>query len=602
MPKYTQGSKERVRDAIDMADLVGSKVELRRAGANRMVGLCPFHDERSPSFGIDPVQKVYHCFGCGEGGDAFRFVMETEGLDFKGALESLADRYNVTLEVEDEDPRDAEKRRRRERLMELLERTAAFYVRLLWEAPEAEKARAYLQDRGLDEQTLRAFRVGWAPDSYDRVITGSRKAGYGDAELRAAGLSRERNNRRMDFFHKQVMFPLTDTRGRVLGFAGRTLDPDDRRPKYINSPDSDLFHKRYWLFGADLARASAAKAGGVVLAEGYTDVIALHQAGLRNAVATMGTALTEDQVTTLARLAPVVHLALDADAAGQSAMVRAAQVARGKKLELRVVQLPKGEDPADLLRRVGPEEVEELVKASIPFVRFRVKRELEIGDLSTAEGKDRILGILKPVLAPLGPSVERQELLHLIADRMDVSEELVTQLLQAARTPAPIEDDIPPPDDIDYGDPEDEPAPPPPPRQLDRRERSERAFLALCIALPDAGAKELAELDLEADFQSPVSRRLATHLSAHMTDPSAGIDAGDTELAMLVNELAVRAARIEPAPTEVRIERLQLQLARVDRDITAARRAGEGGISELAGQRTTLQAELHAAMASQTDR
>jgi DNA primase len=189
MARYTDESREKVRDAVDFAEIVGARTELKRAGVQRLQGLCPFHEERTPSFGIDPVEKVYYCFGCSAGGDVFRFVMETEGLDFGAALESLAERYNVQLERETEDPREAAKRERRERLYALLERTAAYYVRVLWEAPEAAQARDYLTRRGLREDALRAFRVGWAPDAWDRVVNGSRRAGFSEEELVAAGVA-----------------------------------------------------------------------------------------------------------------------------------------------------------------------------------------------------------------------------------------------------------------------------------------------------------------------------------------------------------------------------------------------------------------------------
>ena len=442
MALYTNESKERVRDAVDMIDLVSSRTELKRAGPSRMTGLCPFHDERTPSFGINPAEKVYHCFGCQASGDAFTFVMETEGVDFKGALELLADRYKVALELEDEDPRAAEQRRRRERLLELLERTATFYLRQLWESREAERARRYLADRGLQEATLREFRVGYAPSAWDTVLNASRRAGFGNRELYDAGLAQrsQKTGKIYDRFRSQIIFPLADARGRVRGFAGRSLLPDDERrgPKYVNSPESELFHKGRQLFGADLARAPAAKAGAVVVAEGYTDVLALHQAGVRNSVAIMGTALTDDQVGELARLAPVVQLALDADSAGRDAMLRAARLAAGRKLELRVVALPGGEDPADLVQRAGAEEIEKRIAASVPFVRFRVLQALDAGDLGDAEGKDRVLDDLRGVFATLAPSVMRDELLRIVADRLDLSQDLVSSLLSrgGSRSPA----------------------------------------------------------------------------------------------------------------------------------------------------------------------
>src|SRR5919201_3933772 len=352
--RYTDDSRDRVRDAVDMVDLVGSRVELRRAGVNRYEGLCPFHDERTPSFGINPAEKLFYCFGCGEGGDAFKFIQLTEGVDFKGAMEQLADRYGVQLEVVEEDPAAAERRRERERLLELLERTAAFYVRYLWDSSEAAGARSYLAGRGLEEATLREFRVGYAPSAWDKVLVASRRAGFTDRDLVAAGLaSRSRGEgRTYDRFRRRIMFPLCDSRGRVLGFGARAMG-EDQKPKYLNSSDNAVYHKGRHLFGADIDRAPAAKAGAVIVAEGYTDVIAMHQAGLRHTVGLMGTALTAEQVGELARLAPTVLLALDADAAGQEAMLRAARVAAGRKLALRVVPLPPGSDPAHLVAAEG---------------------------------------------------------------------------------------------------------------------------------------------------------------------------------------------------------------------------------------------------------
>jgi DNA primase len=244
MPRYTDDSRERVRDAVDFVELVGARTELKPAGPRRMTGLCPFHDERTPSFGIDPVEKLYHCFGCGAGGDVFRFAMETEGLDFAGALEALAERAGVELERDTEDPRDAERRARRERLLALLERTAAFYVRVLWESAEAAPARAYLTERGLQQDVLREFRVGFSPRSWDRVVGASRAAGYSEAELLAAGLASRRREGPglLDRFRGRIMFPLADPKGHVLGFGARALAPQDQ-PKYLNTSESDLFHK-----------------------------------------------------------------------------------------------------------------------------------------------------------------------------------------------------------------------------------------------------------------------------------------------------------------------------------------------------------------------
>ncbi|HWJ49652.1 MAG TPA: DNA primase, partial [Solirubrobacteraceae bacterium] len=293
MALYTNESKDRVRDAADFLEIVSARTELRRAGPARYEGLCPFHDERTPSFGIDPAQKVYYCFGCQASGDLFTFVQETEGVDFKGALELLAERYGVELQLEAEDPRAAELRKRRERLLELLSRTTAYYERYLWESEEAAPAREYLAGRGLEEKSLREFRVGYAPSAWDRVLLASRRGGFSVEELYATGLAQrsKQNGQPYDRFRSRIMFPLADVRGRVLGFGARAMGAE-QKPKYLNTSDNDVYHKGLHLYGSDLARAHATKAGEVILCEGYTDVIALHQAGMRNAVGLMGTALT----------------------------------------------------------------------------------------------------------------------------------------------------------------------------------------------------------------------------------------------------------------------------------------------------------------------
>ncbi len=602
MARYTADSRDRVRDAVDMVDLVSSRTELRRAGPNRLTGLCPFHEERTPSFGINPVEKVYHCFGCQASGDAFTFVMETEGVDFKGSLEVLADRYKVALELEQEDPRDAETRQRRERLLELLERTATFYVRQLWESAEARGAREYLAQRGLDEATLREFRVGYAPSAWDTVLNGSRREGFGNRELWDCGLAQksERSGRIYDRFRSQIMFPLADGRGRVRGFAGRTMG-DDLRPKYVNSPESDVFHKRRTLFGADLARSAAAKAGFVVAAEGYTDVIAMHQVGLRNCIGIMGTALTEEQIGELARLAPEVRLALDADSAGQEAMLRAARVAqrRTPPLRLRVVALPAGEDPADLVARTGGDEIQRLVNESVAFVRFSVMRALGTGELASAEGRDRVIDQLSAVLGPMGPSAEREELRRIAAGRLDMSPELLEQRLPRGRAQREQAASGAPP--AAAGSPGKPPSGDSGSAALGRREPTERSFLALCVELPELGAKALAELDLDADLTSAFTRRAASHLREHLAAPSAGL-ADDDPLLAFMRELAVgdeRSARATPATFE--IERLQLTLARLDREIAAARAAESGDVSDLARRRSEARERLAGALAQAMD-
>jgi DNA primase len=296
----------------------------------------------------------------------------------------------------------------------------------------------------------------------------------------------------------------------------------------------------------------------------------------------MGTSLTEEQVAELARLAPVVQLALDSDSAGQEAMLRAAKVAAGRRLELRVVPLPKGEDPAELVQREGGEEIERRIAESVPYDSFRIQRVLDSGDLATAQGKDAVLAALRPIFATMPPSATRDEELRIVASRMDLTTDLLNSLLSQP----------PPPEREQQAGAIAQRAPAAP---LGRREKQERTFLELCIALPALGGPALAELDLEADLATPALRRAAAHLREHLAAPTEALD-GDDELTALVRALAVRAAGMERAsPAQFRVERLQLELHRIDREIAAARSRDEP-MHELARRRSATQAAIGHAM------
>jgi DNA primase len=610
---YTRQSKDRVRDAVDFVELVSARTDLRRAGPARYEGLCPFHEERTPSFGIDPTQKVYYCFGCQASGDVFTFVQETEGVDFRGALELLGERYGVELEREEEDPREAEKRKQRERLLELLLRTAAYYARYLWESSEAEKAREYLAGRGLGEEILREFRVGYAPSAWDKVMVASRRGGFSNRELYDVGLVQRSggSGRIYDRFRSRIMFPLADVRGRVLGFGARAMETGGdgagdgdgaRRPKYLNTSDNDVYHKGMHLYGADLARAAAAKAGVVILCEGYTDVIALHQAGMRNAVGLMGTALTSEQVGELARMAQTVLMALDSDTAGQEAMLRAAALAAKRKLELRVVTLPAGADPAEVIQREGPEAFAAAVSRAVPFVRFRVERALAAGETGSPEGRDRVVEQLRPVFATLPPSAMRLELTRLVSNRLALPESLLEQMLSGGGQRRGSAEGRP------NGPASGHAAGRGPLARAGagRRVETERAFLALCIAAPEQGASALRAVEIEQDFSSDLLRRAALHLrdgdlSAPMAQaagegPEDGPE-GDEELRGLLAELIVQAGGEEPNPGMLEVQRLQLELARLERGIQRARGQEGSDVSGLAHEKAALKVEFDRAYA-----
>ena len=475
MTRYTDGSKERVKDALDLVEIVSTRTDLRRVGG-RFVGLCPFHEERTPSFSVSPEKGVYYCFGCQATGDGIRFVQETEALGFGEALEALAGRYNVELEPEHQDPREEERRRRRSRLESLLERTSRYYERFLWAGEEAAPAREYLASRGLEEPVLRAFRVGYAPSAFDRVARGALRDGFTLEELEAAGVARRgRTGTLVDRFRERIMFPLADARGRVLGFGARALR-DGQAPKYLNTSENELYHKGRQLFGLDLARAPAARAGRVIVVEGYTDVLALHQAGIEEAVAVMGTAITPEQLAELSRAARTVFLALDADRAGQDAMLRAAAAAADRDVTLRVVGLPEGGDPADLVRTEGSERFRARLDGAVSVVEFQVARVLATADLGSLGGRDRALDALAPLLAaaPRG-SITREELIRRAADRLDVPLELVVGRLRGGGPPGRAAPRPPGERSVPGGGPPPPGPGGPPPRAAAPRSRARRA-------------------------------------------------------------------------------------------------------------------------------
>jgi DNA primase len=563
--RYTSESRDRVLDAVDMVALVSARTELRRHGVNSYFGLCPFHQERTPSFHVSPDQKLYHCFGCQASGNAFTFVMETEGVDFSTALELLGKRFGVQLESEREDPQAAARRRSRERLYPLLERAAAYYARYLWEAREAGPARSYLAGRGLSQEVLREFRVGYAPSAWDRLLVASRSAGFSDEELLAAGLaqrSRSAPGRLYDRFRGRIMFPSADARGRVLGFGARAMR-DNQPPKYLNTADGELYHKREILYGVQLARPVAARAGEMILVEGYTDVLALHGAGLHNAVGIMGTSFTEEQVAALQRIAPVLVLCLDADAAGREAMVRAASLAGARQLELRVVPLPAGQDPADLLAAEGADAVRERIAGAIPFVSFLVQRILEASDLGSLEGRDRALRELRPVFAKLQAGLLRDELGQRVADALGLSGGQLAALYEGGRGGGRRGPSTPS---------QRVPTPPRPPGLLDPAVRAERDFLALCIALPAAGEAALARTDLDEQLTSVRLRRAARHLAGRLAAPLSDLPAEDEAFARTVAALVERAGRAgEVRPEHIEQQWLYLELGRLERAIRRAR-------------------------------
>ena len=573
MALFTAASVERVKEASDIVEVISAHTELRRSGV-RYTGLCPFHDERSPSFSVDPTDKLYHCFGCGVGGDVIKFVEEKEGLAFPDAVEALADRYGVEIERESEDPRAEEQRRKRARLTELLERTAGFYATFLRDAPQASRARDYLASRGLGAEALGEFGVGCAPGTWDTVLIRGQKAGYSIEEIEAAGLilKSQKGRGHYDRFRSRIIFPIRDARGRTQGFGARALLPD-QVPKYVNSPEGELYSKRRTLYGIERSRAQIVKSGRAVVVEGYTDVIACHQAGIRDAVAIMGTAITPEQVKLLSAYAEEAVLALDADRAGREAMLRA-QAVGGKRLRLRVARMPEGKDPADLLAGgdgASATAFRNAIEAAEDLPVFHVHTLLDDGDLSSPSGRDRALDEVVAVIATLPDSITREELMREVANRLDADPGLVARRTAAAVSgPKPVAR-VPEVAAAAEG----EPPPRAPTQALNSRELRELALLAMCVRLPAEGREVLDKLTDE-HFSRPVAARARVWLRDHLGDPLAGLSRDDEELLAYVTDVKMRAEE-EPASAEaMELSLLELEVAKLDDEIAAAATNGGG--------------------------
>ncbi|MGI8460549.1 MAG: DNA primase [Solirubrobacterales bacterium] len=588
MARFSDQTIERVRDAVDFVEVVSVHTDLRRAG-ERFSGLCPFHEERTPSFSVDPRDKLYYCFGCEASGDLFTFVEEKEGLPFPEAVESLAERYGVEIERETEDPRVEEARKRRARLGEVLDRTSAFYTSYLWESPKAAKAREYLAGRGLGEEVLRTFAVGLAPGQWGQVLERGQRAGYAIEEMQAAGLIRKgQKGGYYDWFRSRIIFPVRDARGRMLGFGARGLTPD-AKPKYLNSPESEIYRKSRILFGVDRARMAMAKGGRALVVEGYTDVLALHQAGFEEAVAVMGTAITPDQLTALAGLCEEVVLALDADRAGRAAMLRAQNVAGSRKLRLRVAQMPSGEDPADMLTGEGAGEgavarFREIADGALDMPVFHVRSILDAGELESPSGRDQALDELLPVLAGMGETISRDELTREVAERLNVEPSLVTRRLAGEGRPRPAEAATRRPAPAADGAAV---APPRRPVELSGRERREQALLAMCIASPRVGRDYLAKMS-DDHLSGPLASRARDWIAGHLEDPVAGMPRDDEELVSLVTKLVAMSRREPSTPEAMEINFLELERRAVEEQLRAARQSGADTIVDLQRRRADL--------------
>jgi DNA primase len=428
---------ETIKDKLDVVDVIGSYIKLEKAGKN-FRARCPFHNERTPSFNVSPDRGTYHCFGCGVGGDIFSFVEQFEGVDFRGALQILADRAGISLQKENPKVKDE-----RERLFAIMETACLFFQRNLL---QNEEAKTYLKNRGVVENTVRRWRLGYSMLDWRDLFEALLKKGFSEKEMLLAGLIKQsdRNttgSRYYDTFRDRVMFPIFDPSGRVIGFSGRILHATDDSPKYLNSPDTPLFNKSEVLYGLHFAKQAIREQGYGIIVEGQMDLIMSHQAGVMNAVASSGTALTGQHLSRIQKIAGRVIFAFDADEAGEKASLRSSFIALSLGLETKVATLPEGKDPGDLAMGDG-----EPWKTSLRTAKHVIEFFLDRASILTA-GQERNSYIRKtilPLIVSIKSSIDQAHFISLSASRLAIPERALWDDLAKTTLPEEYEKDIVP--------------------------------------------------------------------------------------------------------------------------------------------------------------
>jgi DNA primase len=418
-----------IKDRIDIVDIVGQHVSLTRAGQN-LKGLCPFHQEKSPSFTVSPSRQIFHCFGCGAGGNVFTFLIRITGASFPETVRDLGRRVGIEVQEQATDAGPPQQTNRTEQVNQAASRW--FHENLRDERLGAE-AREYLCGRGIQQATIDRFGIGVAPAEWDGLLKAMGKQGLAPQDLASAGLviARDSGTGYYDRFRGRVMLTITDLRKRVVGFGGRVLG--DGTPKYLNSPDTPLFKKGQTLFALDVAREAIARTKTVIVVEGYFDVIALHQAGLTHTVATLGTALTPEHVQVLRRFASKVVLLFDPDAAGVRAALRGLDLFVNSGLGVKVVTLPAGEDPDTYVRKEGPEAFGRLELQAPSLLDFALEQSLKSAEGTTIEGRIRSVDEILRILQKSEHPIEREERIRLVAERFGINQQRLIDRYPALR-------------------------------------------------------------------------------------------------------------------------------------------------------------------------
>ncbi len=490
----TSSPVEEIKQRLDLVEVIGEYITLRPAGKYHKA-LCPFHHEKTPSFMVDRENGIWHCFGCAKGGDVFSFVQELEGMEFAEALRLLAKKANVDL------PRyDPNLQNQKTRLHECLALAASFYHQTLLKSAEAAPARQYIKERRISDDMVEQFMIGYSPNAWDGALKALTGRGYTAEEIYLAGLAiqKEKGAGHYDRFRNRLMFTIRDAHGTVVGFGGRVLPPaPEDAAKYINSPQSLVYNKSQVVYGLDQAKSAIKQAGFVIVVEGYMDLIASHQAGVKNVVASSGTAFTQDQLRLIKRYSPNLRICFDEDPAGASATRRSIDLALAEAMDVRVIRLANAKDPDELIR-TDPEAWPKAVEAAVRFMDDAFDRTLAKLDLKQVDDKKRAAAALLPIIARLPDGVEQTHYLQKLAEAIRVDEQILRRQISRAETQPAGQAETPPAE-----------------IKLDRRARLSEQALSILLTCPaliqDAASKLPAERLTESD--QPLYKILLDHYS-----------------------------------------------------------------------------------------
>ncbi len=420
MPRYSDETIEEVRQANDIVDVISQYVHLKRSGRN-FFGLCPFHNEKSPSFSVSPDKQIFHCFGCGVGGNVFTFLSKIEGINFVEAVQTLAERSNIQLPTF-ENQGDNAREELRAKVYKVNEFTAQYYHENLYK-PTAKIAQEYVKRRKLSNETLKSFKIGFS-GKFDELYQALKKEGFQDVEILESGLvNRNDNGRYIDRYRNRLMFPICDGRGRVIAFGGRVLD--DSKPKYINSPENIVFSKGRNLFGLNVAKKSKDIRKRLLIVEGYMDVISLHQRGIDNVVAPLGTALTQQQGWILRKTSEQIILSFDSDEAGLKAKIRAVDILQNMGCDIRILQMEGAKDPDEYIVKYGNARFQNIVDKALSVIEFKVKLLKQNLDLNNTNDKIKFLNEIAKLISKIDNNIEKEVYIEKISKEYEISKEAI---------------------------------------------------------------------------------------------------------------------------------------------------------------------------------